>query len=77
LGNNNLTNDSLLHEGRENDEVKSNTEDWALLQAKFEYQLLKKLYPIYPTTRLLATRLNVSHNKIAMKLREHGISKII
>jgi len=47
--------------------------DWASAQADFEYSLLKKLYRQYPTTRKLAQRLKVSHNKIAMKLREHGI----
>ena len=47
--------------------------DWSTAQAKFEANLLKQLYPLFPTTRKLAERLNVSHNKIAMKLREHGI----
>jgi len=48
-------------------------EDWSSAQASFEMGLLKKFYPQYPTTRKLAERLKVSHNKIAMKLREHHI----
>lgn len=48
--------------------------DWASAQANFEKSLLKQLYPLFPTTRKLAERLNVSHNKIAMKLRQHNIS---
>lgn len=76
LGKVNVINDSLLDEQPEPLEIKSGEDDWALLQAEFELKMLKKLYPLYPTTRLLAKRLNVSHNKIAMKLREHGIRKI-
>ncbi|MFT6920367.1 MAG: transcriptional regulator of aroF, aroG, tyrA and aromatic amino acid transport [Cognaticolwellia sp.] len=49
-------------------------EDWASAQAKFEQQLISTLYPYYPTTRKLAERLKVSHNKIAMKLRQFGIN---
>lgn len=48
--------------------------DWSSAQADFEAKLLVQLYPLFPTTRKLAERLNVSHNKIAMKLREHGIT---
>lgn len=55
--------------------IGSDTDDWAKLQARFETQLLNKLYPLYPTTRKLAQRLKVSHNKIAMKLREHKIKE--
>lgn len=51
-----------------------NIKDWSTAQANFEASLLKQLHPMFPTTRSLAQRLNVSHNKIAMKLREHGIS---
>ncbi|WP_206485335.1 sigma 54-interacting transcriptional regulator [Thalassotalea sp. G2M2-11] len=49
--------------------------DWASAQALFESQLLAELYPLYPTTRKLAKRLAVSHNKIAMKLRQYGITE--
>ncbi|GHE86721.1 sigma 54-interacting transcriptional regulator [Thalassotalea profundi] len=48
-------------------------DDWASAQANFEKQLLTELYPHYPTTRKLAKRLKVSHNKIAMKLRAYNI----
>jgi len=52
---------------------KNDVKDWSSAQASFEKSLLKELYPLYPTTRKLAERLQVSHNKIAMKLREHNI----
>ncbi|MDP2559805.1 transcriptional regulator TyrR [Psychrobium sp. 1_MG-2023] len=42
---------------------------------QFEAALLKRLYPAYPSTRLLAKKLGVSHTAIANKLREYGISK--
>jgi len=48
-------------------------QSWADAQADFERNLLEQLYPLFPTTRKLAERLAVSHNKIAMKLREHQI----
>ena len=48
-------------------------EDWASAQATFEQTLLQHFYPLYPTTRKLAERLKVSHNKIAMKLRQHQL----
>lgn len=48
-------------------------QDWASAQAVFEQQLLQHFYPRYPTTRKLAERLKVSHNKIAMKLRQHQL----
>ncbi|MGL5948490.1 MAG: sigma 54-interacting transcriptional regulator [Aeromonas sp.] len=40
-----------------------------------EQQLLRHLYPLYPSTRQLAKRLGVSHTAIANKLRDYGISK--
>ena len=48
--------------------------DWKTAQENFEKQLLSSLYPYYSTTRKLAERLNVSHNKIAMKLKRYNIS---
>ncbi|MBA6262701.1 sigma 54-interacting transcriptional regulator [Colwellia sp. Bg11-12] len=48
--------------------------DWRSAQEAFEHNLLKALYPLYPTTRKLAERLNVSHNKIAIKLRKYDIN---
>ena len=53
--------------------ILQSTDDWSSAQANFEKQLLSQLYPLFPTTRKLAERLNVSHNKIAMKLRKHNI----
>jgi TyrR family helix-turn-helix protein len=47
--------------------------DWASAQDDFEKSLLAQFYPLFPTTRKLAERLKVSHNKIAMKLRKYGI----
>lgn len=48
-------------------------ESWASAQAQFEKKLISDLYPYYPTTRKLAERLKVSHNKIAMKLRQFNL----
>lgn len=42
---------------------------------KFEKELLKRLYPYYPSTRQLAKKLGLSHTAIANKLREYGINK--
>ncbi len=47
--------------------------DWDNAQQQFEKALLKQLYPQYPSTRKLAKRLGVSHNKIAMKLKQYAI----
>ena len=51
----------------------TNLENWKAAQQQFERQLLEQLYPKYPSTRKLATRLGVSHNKIAMKLKQYKI----
>lgn len=64
----------FAHQSQQHSELESiNVKDWASAQAEFERSLLKQLHPMFPTTRSLADRLNVSHNKIAMKLREHGV----
>ena len=42
---------------------------------RFEKDMLKRLYPSFPSTRLLAKKLGLSHTAIANKLREYGISK--
>ena len=42
---------------------------------RFERDMLKSLYPSYPSTRLLARKLGLSHTAIANKLRDYGISK--
>jgi transcriptional regulator of aroF, aroG, tyrA and aromatic amino acid transport len=41
----------------------------------FEAELLRKLYPAYPSTRQLAKKLGLSHTAIANKLREYNINK--
>jgi TyrR family helix-turn-helix protein len=57
----------------QNDQLPINIIDWQSAQQAFEAKLLNQLYPQYPSTRKLAARLKVSHNKIAMKLKQHGI----
>ncbi|MDF2179576.1 transcriptional regulator TyrR [Aliiglaciecola sp. CAU 1673] len=42
---------------------------------RFERELLRRLYPAYPSTRQLARKLGLSHTAIANKLREYGINK--
>ncbi|EAQ67445.1 transcriptional regulatory protein [Marinomonas sp. MED121] len=42
---------------------------------QYECQLLKSLFPSYPSSRLLAKKLGLSHTAIANKLKEHGINK--
>ncbi|WP_440903843.1 TyrR/PhhR family helix-turn-helix DNA-binding protein [Catenovulum sp. SX2] len=42
---------------------------------QFESTLLRKLYPYYPSTRQLASKLGLSHTAIANKLREYGINR--
>jgi transcriptional regulator of aroF, aroG, tyrA and aromatic amino acid transport len=42
---------------------------------RFEMNLLRSLYPSYPSTRQLAKKLGLSHTAIANKLREYGINK--
>ncbi|WP_448210930.1 transcriptional regulator TyrR [Colwellia sp. MEBiC06753] len=42
---------------------------------EFEADLLRKLYPAYPSTRQLAKKLGLSHTAIANKLREYDINK--
>lgn len=42
---------------------------------QYEANLLRRLYPAYPSTRQLAKKLGVSHTAIANKLRDYGINK--
>ncbi|MDN3653945.1 sigma 54-interacting transcriptional regulator [Thalassotalea ponticola] len=51
----------------------SQADSWQDAQQAFEKSLLSRLYPLYPSTRKLAQRLGVSHNKIAIKLRQYNI----
>lgn len=41
----------------------------------FEANLLKKLFPAYPSSRQLGKKLGLSHTAVANKLREYGINK--
>lgn len=41
----------------------------------FEANLLRKLYPAYPSSRQLSKKLGLSHTAIANKLREYNINK--
>lgn len=66
-------NDIVQDENMNEDLTPLMHKDWASAQADFEKQLLLQLHPLFPTTRKLAERLNVSHNKIAMKLRQYNI----
>lgn len=61
------------HNEFEDKSINSTVIDWASAQAEFEERLLRQLYPLFPSTRKLAQRLHVSHNKIAMKLRALGL----
>ncbi|MGL4473380.1 MAG: transcriptional regulator TyrR [Shewanella sp.] len=42
---------------------------------QFEANLLRRLYPAFPSTRQLAKKLGVSHTAIANKLRDYQINK--
>ena len=49
------------------------TGSWGEITGRIERQILASLYPDFPSSRLLAKRLGVSHTTIANKLRQHGI----
>lgn len=51
-----------------------NCVNWKEAQQIFERELLSQFYPLFPSTRKLAKRLEVSHNKIAIKMRENDMS---
>lgn len=46
---------------------------WSDITARVEHQILSALYPDFPSSRLLAKRLGVSHTTIANKLRHYRI----
>jgi len=48
---------------------------WDDAVARFERDLLTRLYPLYPSSRKLAAQLQTSHTTIANKLRKYGISR--
>jgi TyrR family helix-turn-helix protein len=73
VGNHSITLNSN-NQPQESEQDIDTVTDWSSAQADFEAKLLAQLHPLFPTTRKLAERLKVSHNKIAMKLREHGIT---
>lgn len=50
-------------------------ESWSAAMQAHEAELLKYLYPDYPSSRKLAARLGVSHTTIAQKLKAYRISK--
>ncbi|WP_136413190.1 sigma-54-dependent transcriptional regulator [Herbaspirillum sp. ST 5-3] len=65
-----------LAEGSMSMEVSSHfqeAEDWDKTVALFERAVLERLYPQYPSSRKLASRLKTSHSMIANKLRKYGI----
>ncbi|WP_044618472.1 transcriptional regulator TyrR [Gynuella sunshinyii] len=43
---------------------------------KFESEILRRLYPAYPSSRLLGRKLGISHTAIANKLRDYGIRRV-
>lgn len=43
--------------------------------ARFEADLLRRLYPRFPSSRQLAARLGASHSAIAARLRRYGIGR--
>ena len=46
---------------------------WQEAVEAFERDLLRRLYPSYPSSRKLAARLGTSHTMIANKLRRFGL----
>ena len=50
-------------------------ESFAEAQRAFEADLLRRLFPRYPSSRKLAKRLKLSHTAVANKLRTHGIGR--
>ncbi len=50
-------------------------DSFAEAQRAFEADLLRRLFPQYPSSRKLAKRLKLSHTAVANKLRSHGIGR--
>ena len=50
-------------------------DSFAEAQRAFEADLLRQLFPRYPSSRKLAKRLKLSHTAVANKLRNHGIGR--
>ncbi len=68
----------LSRDGRSGDDEGTNEgdlpPDWQTAQRRFEADLLRRLWPLYPSSRKLAARLGVSHTTIAQKLKAAGIT---
>lgn len=47
----------------------------AEVMRSFEADILRQLYPQFPSSRLLAKRLGLSHTAVANKLKEYGIGR--
>ncbi len=47
----------------------------AEVMRNFEADILRQLYPQYPSSRLLARRLGLSHTAVANKLKDYGIGR--
>jgi TyrR family helix-turn-helix protein len=56
------------------DDAAADLGSWDRAVAEFERGLLKRLYPLYPSSRKLAAHLRTSHTMVANKLRKYGIS---
>lgn len=48
---------------------------WDEIVADFEERLLRRVYPLYPSSRRLATHFGTSHTMIANKLRKYRIGR--
>jgi transcriptional regulator of aroF, aroG, tyrA and aromatic amino acid transport len=59
----------------ESPEQAPDVQDWESSVTQFESALLERLYPQFPSSRKLATRLKTSHSMIANKLRKYRIAK--
>ena len=68
-----LFNQGVSHKQSKVDKSSETILTWKQAQQVFEQTLLNGLYPDFPTTRKLAERLDVSHNKVAMKLKQYRI----
>lgn len=68
---------NLVNPNHRNDELSLDLIDGSLDKTvkQFEAKLLAKLYPDYPSSRLLAEKVGMSHSTVANKLREYGIKQ--
>ena len=73
LGDINLVNKAQEHQPDVELELIDGSLDKTMKQ--FEAKLLASLFPSYPSSRLLADKVGMSHSSVANKLREYGIKK--